>query len=177
MVSFLEANKSRSIATYSAGSASIVVSTAGATDVWTISGSSSRLIRIQGIRITGESSANAAVDVSIIKRSTNSSGGTSTALTAVSHDSTNPAATATILAYTVNPTTLGSTVGILRSEHAIFAGNSAPNIAITVTLYQFSIYDGQPPTLRSTSEQLCVNLNGIVLGQGNITVDAQWTEE
>lgn len=176
MVGFLEANHSRSVATYSAGSHAATDAT-GATDVWVLQGSSSKIVRVQGIRISGTSSANTVVDAIIYKRSSPNSGGTSTTVTPVSHDDTNPTATATVLSYTANPTTLGSTVGILRIEHLVFAGTNAPNVAIESNVYQFSIYDGQTPALRGSSESFVVNLNGTAMATGHIAVDAQWTEE
>ncbi len=176
MATFLEANHSRSITTYSAGSGSVLVSTAGATDIWALQGSSSKIVRLQTLNVSGESSTNVIVDTLLIKRSSPDTGGVFTTPAIVPHDSTNPPATAVVRAYTTNPT-LGSTVGIVRGEHIMFAGAAAPNLAINPLVFDFSLYDGQTPCLRGSSESFCINLSGAVMGAGNVTVDAQWTEE
>jgi hypothetical protein len=165
----------RGIASYSATSLDLALA-ASATDVWCIKGSDTKTIKIQGIRISGLASNNTAVSAVVLKRSTENSGGTSTAVTVVPHDTNDAASAATVLAYTANPT-LGTLVGRLRAEQIIFAGNSAPNIASSPVVYQFSVYDGKVPTLRGASESLCVNLNGQTVSGGLISIDAQWTEE
>jgi len=162
-------------AAYSAASLAVATATA-ATDVWCIRGGVGKIIRLQGIRISGTASANVIVPISLIKRAM-STGGTSTAVPAVPHDSLDPASVASILAYTANPTGIGTPVGLLRGEDIIFAGSSAPNLAISSVLYQFSVYDGKLPTLRGVDECICVNLNGATVSSGAITVDAQWTEK
>jgi len=97
--------------TYSAAIGALV--TAGAaTDIFTITGSATKTIRITRIRIGGNSTTATWHIFLGIKRSTANTGGTSTVLTRVPHDSLNAAATATIRAYTANPT-LGTTVGTL----------------------------------------------------------------
>lgn len=168
-------NSAGSIAAYSAATISQATA-ASATDVWCIRGSATKTVKIQGVRISGIASANTVVSALLVKRSTANSGGTSSAVTVVPHDSLEDAASATVASYSANPT-LGTSVGLLRAENILFAGNSAPNLAIEIVVYQFSVYSGRVPTLRGTSESLCVNLNGQTVSGGAISVDAQWTEE
>lgn len=164
----------RSTPAYSATTLALTV-VASATDVWEIRGAAGKLINIQGVRISGIASANTVVPAILLKRSTFNTGGTSSAVTVVPHDSADAAASAIVREYTANPTT-GTLVGRLRAEQIVFAGDSAPNLTISPVVYQFSVYDGKVPVLRE-NESLCVNLNGQTVSGGKITIDAQWTEE
>src|SRR5690242_6665608 len=110
-VAFVDGQK----ATYAAYIQGLAVASS-ATDVFTITGSASKLTRVSRIRISGiKTTAGADVDVQAVKRSTANTGGTSTNPVLVPYDSASPAAASTVTAYTANPT-LGITVGVIAVD-------------------------------------------------------------
>jgi hypothetical protein len=142
-------------ATYTA---SFSVACGGAGDCVTIYGKAPHA-QVREIWISKPS---AAVTVAIIKRSTADSGGTSSALTAVPHLSSNAAAGSTVLAYTAVPTA-GTAVGTLLSQA----------MATTDTLVQdYGVLGDQTIELISSSEGLCINVSAAVTLNGYI----RWTE-
>src|SRR5204863_4895248 len=97
-------------ATYGASITGLVVA-ASATDIFAITGSATKIVRITRLRISGVRTTGTDTDIQLIKRSTANTGGTSTNPTKVAYDSNDPASTATINAYTANPTGLGTAIG------------------------------------------------------------------
>lgn len=154
--------------------AATVTTAAAATDVVTIVGSATKTIRVILVRVTGIATTAITTPVLLIKRSTANTGGTSTAPTAVSHDSSNPAATATGLAYTANPT-VGATVGTLRQDRLTFA--TTATVAEGPIEWTLGNKPGQALVLRGTTQVLAVNLNGVTITGGSLSVDIEWTEE
>jgi hypothetical protein len=165
-------------ATYSA-SFTALVAAASATDIFTITGSGSKTVRILRMFITPTQTTAAYNIVNVVKRSTANTGGTSTTRTAVPHDSVNAAATATIRTYTANPT-LGTSVGNIRSQRALFPSSTpGGNISASPT-YGFTFGDpsgGQPIVLRGTSQVLAINLNASTITGNSIDGYIEWTEE
>lgn len=161
-------------ATYSAAITDLVAA-ALATDIFTITGSGTKTVRVTRIEFSGTETTGAVRDIQIIKRSTANSAGTSTTLTAGSFDSTNAAATATVRAYTVNPT-LGATVALVRSvAYGIPAANlSGPTNPFA---WDFGTRPAQIVVLRGTGEVLAVNLNGVTATGSLLNLSVEWTEE
>lgn len=149
---------------------------ANGTDIFTISGSATKTIRIKHISIDGTQTSTNARTVILNKRSTANVGGTSTVLTSVPYDSTNLPATATVRYYTANPTTLGTLVGAFHNEKLIIgAANSADSDALVFSTIDSSA--SQDITLRGPSEFLCVNMNGVTSTGNLMNIDIMWTEE
>lgn len=160
--------------TYATGITGLVVP-AAATDVFTIFGSSTKTIVVVHFEVTGAVSSKAMADVQLIKRSTANTGGTATNPAAVPMDSTNAAGTATISAYTANPT-LGTSVGIIHANKLLLgvSGTDQPqSIAFNFDR------DGktQGVYLRGTGEGLCLNLNGGTFSSPSLSIDVAWYEE
>lgn len=165
--------------TYSATAFGIVPA-ASATDVFTITGSESKTIYIHKIQVSGTRTAHAHNQVILLKRSTANSGGTSTTRTAVPHDSTNAAATATVTSYTANPT-LGTLVGELASNTLSLPVQTPSNAqgnggSVTPWLWEFTSI-GQPLVLRGTSQVLSINFNSVTITGGNLNFSIEWSEE
>jgi hypothetical protein len=157
-------------------SASVTVAPAAtATDVVTLAGSATTTIRITLVRISGISTTAITTPVLLIKRSAANTGGTSAALTRVPHDSNSAAATAAGLSYTVNPTALGAAVGTVRQDRLSFAvtGSTAQDPIV----WDFGDRPAQAIVLRGTTQILAINLNGVTITGGSISVDIEWTEE
>lgn len=167
-------------ATYSAAKIGLVPA-ASPTDIFTITGSATAIVRVTRIAITATttSATPAAIDVLLVKRSTANTGGTSTGSpTPVPHDSANAAVSATVLAYTANPSALGTIVGTaLRNEKLIqtLATATATDFPpIERLIWEFKV---RPVVLRGIAEVLAVNLNAVsVTTTASFDIDIEWTE-
>jgi hypothetical protein len=160
-------------ATYSAAAAAFGVAT-NPTDIFTLTGSASKTIRITRIAVTGTQTTGGMRDVLLIKRSAANTGGTSSTLTAVPHDSTSAAATATARSYTVNPSGLGTTVGTMRAEKVQISATTGVAGSL---IADFGPRYGQAIVLRGTGEVISVNLNGVTSTGNSMTCCIEWTEE
>lgn len=162
--------------TKSTYSASIrgVVTAATATDVLVIQGSSTKIIKIRFIGISGTQTGNAVTPIIILKRSTLDTGGTSTTLINVAHDSNDTAATAIIKSYTANPT-LGTLVGNVLQEQITFNNGLASGLEDKIE-YEFGVFT-KALTLRNANESIAINFNSTTVTAGSINFTIQWTEE
>lgn len=155
------------------------------TDVAIINGSASKTVRITRIEIEAHCTAATAatLEIQLIKRSTANAGGTTTGSpTGVPYDSANAAATALMLCYTANPTTTGTSLGIIRD------GKLTPVLSpYTATdfpshdrlIFQFGDRPGtQEIVLRGTAEGLAINLAGAAIPAGlSMGISLETTEE
>lgn len=160
--------------TYSASITGLVAG-ALATDIFTITGSATKTVRITYFIISATSAAGSNSNVQLIKRSTANTGGTSTTPAITPHDSANAAGTAVVRAYTLNPTLLGTTVGIVRSFKEFLSGvvtADAGRCEMT-----FGDRPGQAIVLRGTSEMLAVNLNATTISSSSFNISIEFTEE
>lgn len=136
------------------------------TDVFTITGSSTSNIYVTKMGISTTQTTEGINAWFIAKRSTANSGGTSAAPTIVSHNSNNPAVSASVLQYTANPTA-GSLVGYVWGGWV-----NSPKVATAgVGGFQgievnFEDMFGQPITLLSASQVLAWNFQGATLPSG-----------
>ncbi|SRR5579883_727184 len=76
-----------------------------------------RVLRITRVMVSGTSSSAQYIDIGLILRSTQGTGGTFTSPTGVALDQNDPATTAFTNFFTANPTTLGTTIGTV-AQHA-----------------------------------------------------------
>lgn len=159
-------------ATYSASIVGLVPANL-ATDIFTITGSATKIVRITHIEISATQTTAGNANVVVLKRSTANTGGTSTNPAKVPHDSQNAAASATVAAYTANPT-VGTLVGNIRSNK-IFV-STATTMGEEITM-DFGVRPSQAVVLRGTAEVLAVNLNGVTLAGGSFDIDIEWSEE
>lgn len=163
------------ISTYGAAIAGFTYAANG-TDIFTITGSDTKTIKIKHLSVDGTQTNTGARAVSLIKRSSQNTGGTSTVLTNVPYDSINPTSTAVVRYYTVNPTTLGTSLGALHVEKLIVgSANSADSDALVFSTVDAST--SQDITLRSSSEVLAINMNGVTSAGNSMNIDIMWTEE
>jgi hypothetical protein len=159
--------------TYSAVINNLAVA-ATPTDIFTITGSNSKTIRVTKIEIDATRTTAGSVDALLIKRSTANTGGTSAAATAVPHDSNNAAASATVLSYTANPT-LGTAVGTLRTTKMFIATTTTAGAEHVE--WDFGNRPGQAIVLRGTSQVLAINLNSVAVAGSSFDIYVEWTEE
>lgn len=159
--------------TYSASIAGLVP-VAAATDIFCISGSATKTVRVLRMSIGAIATAAAIGDILLVKRSTANTAGTSTAPAVVANDSTNPAGTAVVLAYTANPTT-GTLVGNMRSRKLAF-GTIAGSVVDSVDFT--SVVGGeQAIVLRGVAQVACLNYNGQTMAGNLVDAGLMWSEE
>jgi hypothetical protein len=162
-------------ATYSVGIGSLALA-AAATDFFCIQGSATKTIIVKKIEYYGAATNLENADIFTVKRSSANTGGTSTNLTVVPMDSTNAAPTATVTAYTANPTT-GTLVGIADAEKMTFANNgTGANSQIYGRQADYGIEEDQGFVIRGTSEEVCLNLGGATVAGGVITISTEFRE-
>lgn len=153
----------------------IVTTAASATDIFTIKGSASRVVTVTSIECSGLATTAGAAPLSLIKRSTANSGGTSSAPTAVPVQSSLPAATAVVAAYTANPT-VGTAVGTVGSK-IIGLPLAATGVGSGVSWDFVSSGFSQPIVLRGAAQSLSVNGGGATLAAGaTLGCTITWTE-
>ena len=170
-------------ATYSAAKVGLVPA-ASATDIFTVTGAAGVTVRVLHIEITATTTAAtaAALDVLLLKRSTANTGGTSTGSpTPVPHDRLNAPGLATVLAYTVNPTT-GNLVGT-AIRNAKFFQALTPQTATDFPANQSLVWDfgnrpGQGIVLRGVNDVLAINLNAASASAGALfDISVEYTED
>lgn len=161
--------------TYSAAFDDLVAAST-CTDLVRISGSATKTVFVQEIRLSATATAGKTLDVRLAKRSTANADGTSTAPTVVPHDADAAAGTAVVLAYTANPT-VGTLVGIIRSRRYTI-------VAVDVTNGPELVFDlracngGKGLRLEGVAQGLTVELDGETAGSGNSwSGSVTWTEE
>ena len=131
---------------------------ANATAVLEIIGSPSKKVKIIELEAWVTSSATATnIDVSVIRQTSLCTGGTSTSLPKVAFDSAAPASTATVKAYTVNPT-LGTAAGTV-SIHNILVTLSASTVASPIAFEEEHSLD-TALVLNNDTESYILSFNG-----------------
>jgi hypothetical protein len=158
--------------TFSAGVLGMTLA-ANPTDIFCVQGSATKIVKVKRFDLSGLTSvALATVAMQIVKRSTANTGGTATNPTPVAHDSQDPVSTATVLAYTANPTT-GTLVGVVDPFYITASTATTQN---NERLKSYGVEDMQSMRLRGTGEMLCLNGNAASF-TGTISVGADWTEQ
>lgn len=156
-----------------------IVPASSATDVACITGSASRVTRVQAIRVSGTAGTLVTLPILVTKHTVANTGGTAASTTAlpvpVKLDSNNAAATATTTAYTANPT-IDATAAIVDVQTVAFNTTSAlvpPPAAFFNWMTRGYM---EAPTLRGVAQQLCVNFGAISVSSGLVAVSIYWTE-
>lgn len=166
-------------ASFTAAISGLVVA-AAATDFFTITGAPGKKITVNRIMVSGIATAATAVPLSVIKRSTANSGGTSTSPTAVPMNSNfpfaPPGAVATIRAYTANPASLGTAVGTVSAARIILSTASA-SVGSTPLEFNFERMYHAPVMLLDATEVLALNYGGATAAGNAIDLMIAWTEE
>lgn len=156
-----------------------IVPASSATDVACITGNATNITRIQQIRVSGSAGTLVSLPVLITKHTVANTGGTAALTTALpvptKLDTSNPAPLSTTTAYTANPTVDATAViiegGITTLNVTTVAGGAFSTFSWTTRAYN------EAPVLRGVAQQLCVNLNGISVSSGLLTISFLWTEQ
>lgn len=152
----------------------IFTAAATPTDVFTITGSASKTVKVLSFSYSATKTANGFGNVILIRRSAANTGGTSATPTIAKLDSTNATATAVVRNYTANPSALGATAGSIFSTRFFYSGLS---VLADRLLLNFDSGTVQPITLRGTSELLAINLDAVTIAGNSISASIKWSEE
>lgn len=154
------------------------------TDLITIFGSATKTVRIVAFEVQTTNTAAGSQQFFLIRRSSANAGGTFVTANAVPSD-TNDSATATAGHYTANATSLGNTVGTIRTIRI------ASPVAVPTSFAGVSVIAGadflelgggaqvqKPIVLRGVAQGLCLNFAGAALVAGQThAYTIVWTEE
>ena len=165
--------------TYSTAIQGLAASTA-ATDIFTITGSATKTVRIIKVGFSGIQTSGTIQDVLLIKRSAANTGGISSTPTIVPYDSNSAVATAVVRAYTVNPAMLGTAIGTVKAAKVLVnqssGGPSGPTSPPDV-IWVFGQGPTQALVLRGVAQQLVINYNGQTSAGSSLDMFIEWTEE
>lgn len=147
------------------------------TDVFTITGSATKTVRIRQIQISGFAASATSAPLNIIRRSTLNTGGTSTTPTAGQRDTADDPATATMRFYSVNPAALGTTSGTIDGGRLGLVAASGVS-QIDRMNFQYGWLNEKAPVLRGATDSLCLNFGGQPWPSGGtLDIAIWWTEE
>lgn len=148
---------------------------ATATDIITLTGSATKVIKVSQVCVGGSATAASVYDTYLYKRTTADTGGTSTNPTPAQHDSLDSAATGTVSLYTANPTT--GTGVIVRAQHVVLVNGGTPGSQALLSCWSFGS-GAEKPTLRGVAQQFAINHGGAAVPAGSsIYYSIEWTEE
>lgn len=164
-------NGASNLQTYA--TSAFITPAAAATDVFAITGSITKSLLITEVTLSLSASAAGVIPISLVRRTSTNTGGTSTSGTNVAHNSNNAATTATTAAYTANPTGLGTLGGAVEAFLAL-----APASDVRVYTFYFGAQQGnQPVAVGNNTQSFCVNLGGGTMPAGlQIAVLIRWME-
>lgn len=166
--------------TYTASSVGLVPA-ASATDIFCLNASATENIVLHRVAISGTAGTAITTPVLLYRRVSQDTGGTAaTSLAlpvAVPNNSTDPASTATLTAYTANPTVVDSSPSLIRGPAVSFAVTTTANspfemiFGTAVDMFEKGIW-----LAKGTTQQLCLNLNGVSISSGVLAINFEWTE-
>lgn len=163
--------------TYGAGIRGLVPASS-ATDVFTLCGNASNIVRVSSVVASGRATAVAGIDVSLVLRTTANSGGTSSTVTIQKYDSSFSNASSVVLAYTANPTlgtSQGGQLGMISTKQ-MFYGNLTTGLAAPPVEWYFGNRPAGMPVLRGVAQCLAINLNGQSASGGLFELAVEWME-
>lgn len=167
--------------TYAAASVGLVPA-ASATDIFCISGSTTKTISVREITISGTAGTAITTPVLLYRRVSLDTGGTPATGAAlpvgVPLSSANPAATAVLTAYTANPTIVDSSPSLLAAPAISFSVTTSTNSPFILNGgTQVDIQSQGFDIVKGTAQQLCLNLNGVSVSSGVLAIGMKWTEQ
>ena len=161
--------------TYSA-SVTGLIPAASATDIFEIVGGERKTVYVHRVQISGIATGAGAFDFVLLRRDGASSGGTSTAPTTVRHSLNADPASASLKAYTANPT-----VGRLYGNLQVIKGTVTTSAGVIPGIsYEFDLTKHgllQPVELKGRNATLALNLNATTITGGSLDIDITWTEK
>jgi hypothetical protein len=139
------------------------------------SASSTAMLRVTQINVSGTAQSASAMDIYVYVRSALNTGGTSSTLPAGKYDSNNPTAQGVAKTYSTAPTLNGSGA-LIVADRIVLPGNN-PSVTGTILNYEFGIRGGAQAIHLRPGEQLSISNNGNAVPTGtNLYITFEWTE-
>lgn len=167
---------SSSVLTFSSAVTGLAAVASG-TDLFTITASASKTVRILQLEVFGTATAATLFTLFVIKRATANTGGTAASASMVPHSTVGGAsATAFVQTWSANATALGTPVGNIACKRLIVPAVASPSIDTTWT------WDWRGPNqspivlVAGGAQMLALNLGGVTLTGGLFTIRLVWTE-
>lgn len=162
-------------ATYSYTTASIALQAAPA-DIIQLRGAAGVVTRVKSVKIQATSTVSGALNLSLVRRSTGSTGGTSASGTVNKFDTADATASSSITSFTANPTATGTTVGTLMNFVLPVGIAATPRDPIQ---YWFGDGNLKSIVLRGASDYLVLNgnLSTLTNADNKLTLEIEFTEE
>lgn len=168
------------LATYGAYSVGLVPASA-ATDIFCINASASRDVSVREIMISGTAGTAITTPVLLYRRASLDTGGTAATGLALpvgaQMTSTDPTATATLTAYTANPTVVDASPVLLQAPAISFSvttGTNTPTFVYGGT--NVDLLSKGFNLLKGSTQQLCLNLNAATITTGVLAIGMKWVE-
>lgn len=165
--------------TYRAISGLLFTVASSPTDVFIMSGSSTKTVRVTKIYIQGyNASSSGFYNMQLIRRSATDTGGTPVPITPAKLDTNDPNSTiATCQYYTAAPSALGAQVAIVDQQR-ILMPTSPTTFSPPQELNFGQLPGGKSVVLRGTGDFMAINLSGLpVSGTNTLSIIVQYTEE
>jgi hypothetical protein len=146
-----------------------------ATDLVILGGSTTKIIRLKSLVISGTATLASNIGLYLFKRTAAATGGTPTNITKTPSSTTDPAATANLVHYGTGAPTVGA--GTMLDGGRI---NLAPaaNGSIDRLILQYTWQNDKAPMCELSTEYLALGMNGVSMpGGGALDISITWTEE
>lgn len=160
-----------------------LVPAASATDIFCISPGTTRNISIRRITIAGTAGTAITTPFLVYRRVSLDTGGTPATGIALPVPVPNypgdPASTATLTAYTANPTIVDSSPSLMNAMLVDLPVTTAAGGNITASATWGTAVDFFHRGLdlqKNTTQQICVNLNGVSVSSGVLAITMDWQE-
>ena len=169
------------VPTYTATSIGLVPA-ASATDIFCLNASATKNISVTRVTIDGTAGTAVTTPFILYRRVSQDTGGTAaTGLAlpvAVPLNSTDPASTATLTAYTANPTIVDSSPSLVGANLVSVAVTTSVGLQETMRYGSSTdIFNRRIDLAKGSTQQLCVNLNAVSISSGVLMINLEWQEQ
>lgn len=160
-----------------------LVPAAAATDIYCVDASSTKNVHIRRVTLSGTATAVATIPVTMIRRNTLDTGGTSSTPNITAFDTANPTATAAVISYTANPTITDSTSHQTIRDQILVLGPTTPvaGEAPQPIIWEFGTsvdaYDQGANLTKGSTQQFCLNWNANTTAGNALYGTVEWTED
>ena len=151
--------------------AAAYVAGSSTTDNAVLPGNATNTVLVTQVIVSCTQTTAGTIHLSLLKRSSADTSGTSAGMTVVPDDSGYAAGVSAPLTYTGTGPTAGTSVG---SVDEALIGCNATSTAGPNDVYVLNLKD-KPIVLRGTAQQLAINTNGAITG-GNLAIKFKWIE-
>lgn len=165
-------------ATFAASTSGFAIASNG-TDVACLTGSATKTVRVQQVRLSGTAGTQIIIPAILVRRVTVDSAGTAVTMTPFAMDTNNVASTVSAVAYYTGNPTINDTAPQTIDVASWLLGTTA---GVNGLVAPFTLFDWternfmQAPIIRGTSQQLCINVNTTSPSASLANISFKWTE-